>query len=1027
MKSVILLFTLLLAMRANAQTAGSVAGDDASKAVVNSTTSSGLTTMHGENPSSPQDSLKQFTVAEGLEIEIIAAEPDIRQPVCLNFDERGRLWVVQYLQYPFPAGLKILAHDEHMRAVFDKVPEPPPHHTPGADKVTLFEDRDGDGVFEAHKDFITGLNIATSAISGRGGVYVMNPPYLLFYPDRNSDDVPDGDPEVLLDGFGLEDTHAAANSLTWGPDGWLYGAQGSTCTATIRDQKIFGQFSWRFHPTTREFEVFAEGAGNTFCLEFDRRGRLYSGTNYANRRGSHYVQGGFYERTFSKHGPFTNPYTYGYFPHMDHQGDEDRFSHSLIVYEGGELPARFKGQLISLVPLHNRVQVSNLLSDGSTFKTADTERAVETSDNWFRPVDIKAGPDGAVYFTDWYDIRLTHADPRDNWDRSNGRIYRLQAKGAAPAQSFNLAQQSGDELIHNLASPNKWLRQQSLRVLGDRRDKSLAPKLARLIEENTGQLALEALWALNLSGGFSEDVASRTLNHVDPFVRLWSVRLLGDARRVSPVIQKKLVALAQMEKQVQVRSQLACSARRLPSSDALPIIYELSQHYEDTKDPHLPLLLWWALEDKAISDRALVLAIFNTSTARQIPMIAKHLLPRLVQRYAAEGQDPDLESAAALLKKAHGQIELYELLDAFSEGCKGRKLNRIPPSLIEIFDNATNVGDPQMVLLRLNLGVGQEADLETAWNFVRKDDESIQKLRIEFINVLGKSGQLDDVPKLLDVVRTSRWPPIQREVLSTLKRFDDTHIGRELLEAYPQLPKEQGVRSLALDVLSSRIAWAQELVRAIAAKSISQSDVTPELIERLKLHRDAEIDSSIKELWGTTRPSTEEKQQRMASLAKTLASGTGNAERGKAIFTTTCGKCHMIFGEGEKLAPDLTGYERDNLDFMLVATIDPSAGIRDEYANYQIVTSDGLVLSGFILEQTPLSVTIEDGPQSKVVVSRDDIESLSASPISRMPEGLLDAMSEVQVRDLFAYLQSKQATAHVQQEIVPNEQDSDFP
>ena len=161
---------------------------------------------------------------------------------------------------------------------------------------------------------------------GRGGVWVLNPPYLLFYPDRNNDDVPDGDPEVHLQGFGLEDTHSVVNSLRWGPDGWLYAAQGSTVTGHVTRPGLdagkepvhsMGQLIWRYHPETRRYEVFAEGGGNAFGVEIDAKGRIYSGHNGGDTRGFHYVQGGYYQKGFNKHGPLSNPYAFGYFP-----GDE---------------------------------------------------------------------------------------------------------------------------------------------------------------------------------------------------------------------------------------------------------------------------------------------------------------------------------------------------------------------------------------------------------------------------------------------------------------------------------------------------------------------------------------------------------------------------------------------------------------------------------------------------------------------------------------------------------------------------------
>jgi len=190
--------------------------------------------VQGDKVSRPDEALRAFKTIDGLTIDLVASEPVIRQPIDLHFDDRGRLWVVQYLQYPFPAGLTITSYDQYLRARYSAVPEAPPNHVRGADKITVLEDTDGDGTFDAHKDVITGLNIATSVLTGRGGVWVMNPPYLLFYRDRTGDGLPDGDPEVRLAGFGLEDTHSLANSLTWGPDGWLYGVHGSTSTAKVR-------------------------------------------------------------------------------------------------------------------------------------------------------------------------------------------------------------------------------------------------------------------------------------------------------------------------------------------------------------------------------------------------------------------------------------------------------------------------------------------------------------------------------------------------------------------------------------------------------------------------------------------------------------------------------------------------------------------------------------------------------------------------------------------------------------------------
>ena len=959
----------------------------------------------GITPSDPRETLKKLKVSDGLEIHLVASEPAIRQPVCINFDERGRLWVVQYLQYPFPAGLKIVKYDEHLRAVFDKVPPPPPNHVPGADKVTILEDQDSDGYFETSKDFVTGLNIATSALPGRGGVWVMNAPYLLFYPDKNRDDVPDGAPEVHLEGFGLEDTHAAANSLTWGPDGWLYGAQGSTCTATVRGIRFLGQAIWRYHPVTRGFELFAEGGGNTFCVEFDRKGRLYSGTNWGNQRGLHFVQGGYYVKGWGKHGPLTNPHAYGFFNHMPHDGDQARFSHSFIIYEADALPEKYFGKLVGIVPLHNRVQVSELISDGSTFKTHDTERVVESTDKWFRPVDIKTGPDGGIYLADWYDIRLSHVDPHDNWDRSNGRIYRLTPAGrSVHSAPFDLVKASGDDLIKTLSHPNKWSRQQALRLLYDRAEKTPLPKLLTSLEKETGQRALEALWGINACGGFDDAVALIGLRHADEHVRAWSVRLLGDRKDVSEQVALRLTGMAREESSPTVRSQLAASVRRLPAAPALDLIRELTARDADGSDPHIPLLIWWAVEKHAVSQRTKVLEIFGNSSAWEQKTSAEFILPRLTQRYGAEGTKEGLETVAALIQSAPGIPARETLMQSLAEAYKGRSIDKVPETLRKA---AALVGDSQRVrMLKIRLGLASDSEIRAAVQSLN----SLEK-PAELIEALGLAKYESARPALLAVARSDRATDVRKHALQALQHFSDPEIAGEIIGSWSQIKTDAGLRTTALELLSRRKSWSSDLVRAVEQGIIARTDVPFDVVERMRKH-DEKLDERATKLWGRTRQTPGELQERIAAVAKLVTGNRGDAARGKQLFTTACGSCHKLHGEGQTIGPDLTGYERDNLDFLLPSIIDPNAGIREEYTNFELQTTDDLLLTGYVVERSGQAVTIEDAQQGRVTVPQNRIKSLRASALSRMPEGLLDPMSDDQVRDLFAYLRSsKQVTS----------------
>jgi putative membrane-bound dehydrogenase-like protein len=628
--------------------------------------------VQGETTSRPDAALRAFKTIDGWTVELVASEPVIRQPVDLHFDDRGRLWVVQYLQYPFPAGLNITSYDQYLRARYTGVPAPPPNHVRGADKITVLEDTDGDGVFDAHKDVITGLNITTSVLTGRGGVWVMNPPYLLFYRDLTGDGLPDGDPEVRLQGFGLEDTHSLANSLTWGPDGWLYGVHGSTSTAKVRGLSFLGQAVWRYHPDTDEFELFAQGGGNPWTLSFDSKGRAFSGDNGGNSRGFHWVEGGRYEKNWPKHGPFTRPHSYGHISNMAHEGYTARFAMTSVVYEDGKLPG-YEGQLISGMALTSRIQASHLVADGSTLRTVDTDALVTTTDRSFRPVDTTVGPDGAVYLADWCDIRMDHTDPRDTWDKSCGRIWRLRASDYRPVAPFSLAQRSSQELIQLLGDSRKWYREQARRVLGERKDRSLVPQLRRLSLERRGPPALEALWTANLISAMDSEWALDLLDHADAPVRAWALRLLNGAGlitrpsgtergegvpasgasaggsggsaaqpRYSPgqmMLHQKLVRLARREPDPEVRSELANAAGRLEAGAALAVLQELIGRQEDVSDKHIPLRIWWALEEKITRDADVVLSWLEEAGIWQTPLFTEHLAGRIARRLAADRGD----------------------------------------------------------------------------------------------------------------------------------------------------------------------------------------------------------------------------------------------------------------------------------------------------------------------------------------------------------------------------------------------------
>jgi putative heme-binding domain-containing protein len=965
-------------------------------------------------PLTPEETIKHFKLAPGLKMELVANEPVVSQPLNLHFDERGRMWVVQYLQYPFPAGLKIVKYDEYLRAVFDKVPPPPPHHFKGKDRITILEDKDGDGVFESHKDFLSDLNITRSVVTGRGGVWVLNPPYLLFYPDKDRDDVPDGDPRVVLSGFGLEDTHSGANSLAWGPDGWLYGAHGSTCTADVKGVKFLGQAIWRYNPATDDFEVFAEGGGNTFSMEFDAKGRAFSGTNFGNTRGMYYPQGMAGIKAWGKHGPLMNPYSFGWFEHMEHKGFEPRFTQTMCIYEAGAIP-QLEGLLISPMSLMNRVMAAKMSRDTSTYRTNDIDPLVLTDDRWFRPVDTKVGPDGAIYMADWYDSRLTHVDPRDTWDHEHGRIYRLEAENAKPVKPFDLAKLSNDELIETLRNPNKWYRQTALRLFYDRHDTSLAPKLLKLVRENTGQFALECFWALNASGGFTDEVALETIEHKDEFVRYWTIRLLGDryppARYTSSTakpkalpaaIEKKLVEAARKEAEAQVRAQIASSAKRFPGEDALPILREAMYRAEDADDKHIPLLTWWALESKATSNRAQVLDLLKDSALWHTPIFSKTIVSRLGQRYTAERTDENFATAAQLLAMAPSPEFVDQLVNGMENGLRGDHVTSVPAALQKqvaaVWDSRPHTPSLISFALRLNHAPAAQAAVEMLAEIKAAKRKSM-------LDLVGEMHVDAAVPVITKLLRNEKDDNARLDLLGALSRFNTPEVGQTILELFPTFPSK--VRSAAATALSSRADWARSLLEMVDRGEAKKERISVGNLLVMQNLGDPQVDKLLKKNFGSLRASSAEKETTIKNLRHAISRPGADIAKGHEIFKTTCAICHTLKNEGAKIGPDLTGYERDNLDFMLPAIVDPSLGIREEFTLYNLTTKEDQVFAGFVAENTPQFVTMLDAAGRKTRIAREDIKTLNALPISLMPEGLLNALSVEQTRDLFAYLMAK--------------------
>ncbi len=979
-----------------------VAGNEAVRKIMQSRPGRG-TMADNTPPKSPNEALKLFKTRSDVALDLVAHEPEVTQPLYLSFDSRGRMWVTQYRQYQFPAGLKIMSYDQHLRAKFDKVPQPPPQGVKGADVVTVHEDTDGDGLYDQSKVVLDGLNIATAAIKGAGGIWVMNPPYLLFYPDANDDDIPDGDPSVELSGFGLEDTHSVASSLQWGPDGWLYGATGSTTTGNVssaasKNVKWEGQHIWRFHPKKKVFQIYAEGGGNTFSLDIDSKGRVFSGTNGGGTRGMHYELGSYGVKNWGKHGPPMNPYAFEFFDHMKGEGDKRRFPQAFTVYEGGLLGSNYEGHIIAPNALANVTYVSERIADGSTFRTKDDEDLLRTTDRWFRPVDVKCGPDGCVYIADWYDTRLSHVSPIDDWSKKDGRIYRVRpASGAPVVKPFNLHTATADELFGYLSHTNEWFRKQAELEIGWRGLSELAPKLKAMALKQDEPHALDAMFALHQLNALDDETNTQLLHHADPYVRHWAVR--------HTVVEMKsalaeLPRLAKSESHQEVQTMLAAAAKRLPAATALPILQALLP----TKDERLSMMLWWLLEAKCESNRDAVLALFEDKTTWQQPLVRTKLSAYLGKRWAMAGGELNYQSCTRLIALAPDNASRGQVVSGIAAAFEGGEMPALPEQLAKALADYLKQQSGGDLTLALRSG---DADAARKALEVLKDKKAPAAKRAALAMVFAELGRKEALEPINTVFSAGGNEALKRALLPAVAKFGDHKVIRTMLDGYEQrIAGDQQLREAALRIMAGRKDWAKMLLAAVELWQVPEKHFTIDIVRQLSAFNDAEINAAIDKHWKgllAVAP-TDELIKDAQRIKAVLRSGSGDAAKGKLVFTQRCAVCHKLFNEGNVIGPELTGYDRGNLDFWLNNILTPSLEIREGYGAYLVELKSGQVLTGMMAAQDAKTISLRDVANQITKINTSDIKTQTASPMSLMPPGLLTGLGDADLRDFFAYL-----------------------
>lgn len=983
---------------------------------------------------SPETVDAHLKTSDGLAATLFAAEPLVRQPILVKFDPRGRLWTIQYLQYPNPAGLTRKQVDRYSRTVYDRVPEPPPLGPRGDDRLSLVLDHDGDGRADEVRDAVQGLNLATGLEFGYGGWYVLQVPYLLFYADRNQDDVPDGDPRVLLSGFGMEDAQSLVNHLTWGPDGWLYGVTGSTSTNRVRDIE-FQQAVWRYHPRSEEFELFAEGGGNLFGMTFDAYGRMFFSSN-SGQVAYHGLQGAYYEKSFAKHGALHNVHAYGWFREIDKKSPQMGPTTGGTIYLADAFPPRYRGAFMAGDFLGHTVSWWDISPLGTTYSMRRGGVMLDPLDRWSGPTDVCLAPDGSVYVSDFYDARTAHPDPDAPWDRSNGRIYRIHAATSNDhATRCNLPDLSSEELVDLLCHPNHWYRQRARVLLAERQDAGTWPRLrAMALRSDDVLLALQGVWALQASGGWNDAIALELMGHPSAEMRGWSVRFVGDRREASAEVAERLRQLARSETHAEVRQQLASTAGRLPGPQAIQILDALATSSPGDTEGRLSWLLWWSLERHAVAQRDELLSTWSDVAHWEHELTRDQLL-RLLRRYAAEGTAAAYDACARLADSAPTS-RLPDVLLAVDRGLAEQGATVAQPGEGSLFVGSAHRIDNRPASHRPREAVRGPL---AAWIAERWRQQPTDDIVLSLALRCGLAGAVEAARARIEDQRLplearvqacellARLQPIAcRELLPLLDDTAPDALRAALVQAIaplgeqiPSLADRLLAESLAVnDSAARRAARAAMLRRAPTAlrlleqvdgKRLGAAEISLEDLRLVSLHEDPSIEAIVARHWGTVRAGTpEEKLATMRRYSNDVRAAAGDAIAGRVLFRQHCGTCHQLYGEGGRVGPDLTTANRTDREFLLASLVDPGSVIRAPYQGFQALTRDGRIFQGVIQEQDAAQVTLLDAKASPQRIAREDLESLEPMANSVMPEGLLEKLTPQELRDLFAYLESKE-------------------
>jgi len=987
---------------------------------------------------SPEDAVKKMTVPEGFTVEVVASEPQIMNPVAMCIDEQGRFWVTESFEYPRrEAG-------------------------PGRDRIKVLEDTDQDGKVDKVTVFAEGLNIPSGINVGHGGVWVCNAPDLLYLEDTDGDLKADKT-SVLLTGWGRDDTHELPNSLTWGPDGWLYGLNGVFNHSHVKYGKDNPNFKeehpgwpltcalWRINPHTKEFDIFAEGTSNPWGIAINDEGEFFLSACVIDHLW-HITQSGYYIR---QGGPYP-PHTWPIGSIVQHKHQKAAYC-GITWFDSDAYPEEYR-KVFYMGNIHGGCINADITEPhGSTYKgkphpgfpakpgawdgpditaakTGDEKSPkladlLTANDAWFMPVVQKVGPDGCLYILDWYDryhcYQDANADPA-GIEREKGRLYRLRYKETPRAPKFDLAKETDDELIERLGSPNVYFRETAQRVLQERGQEAHLAIIKQYSPGDTSRIKVQhmAFSLLGLQHQNKEALGGIPVSD-DPLLMAWQHREIMSSPLFRGLVGKfqnadiqQHLSDAATEDFSPLKSELARPALFMAIStsdvDYGPMHYVIwlitIAAFPD--DPLIPQIAWQNLHPLLEDHTDDFLMVLEKGKFLRHASIVK-LMPRFANRILArkEFKADDIAKLVTLLAeqdnedcRAAARSLLWSIADSSQTGgLDAAKRDALKVAFASTFESVNKSGESHPLYVpatQLQCSWGDAASITAVEKMLAGATDDAHRLGcLKALIGGGAASALPIAEKLLDTSPV----PTQEQLLYLLGRMNSPQIAQVVLSRYSKL--DPSLQPRALELLTTRVEWSAPLLVAINDKSISKDAPNLNQLRRMGSFKDEGFAKAFKALYGAIREGRNPDRERVLNNMRDFLHGTpGEPERGVAVFKKVCAQCHKLYGEGAEVGPDITGSGRNNWDQLLTNVLDPSLVIGGSYQARILQTADGRVLTGLPVEENDQRVVLKVQGGKLETIPRDQIEVYKVSELSMMPEQLEKQLTPQELADLFSYL-----------------------